>query len=149
MYPSILVLHSLLRYALLIAAIYAIYRAVAGWQKNLPYTSADNKASVFLIVFVHTQLLLGLLLYFGVSPWASVPFDMKDRLVRFWKVEHLSTMLIAIALFQVGRIVSKKAATDLLKHKKAAIFYIIAFVILMAGIPWPFMKTVGRNLFPF
>ena len=149
MYHWILVLHSLLRYALLFTAIYAIYRALVGWQKNLPYTSTDNKASVFLIIFVHTQLLLGLLLYFIVSPVASMPFDMKNAVIRFWKVEHLSMMLIAIALFQVGRIVSKKSATDLLKHKKAAIFYIIAFVILMAGIPWPFMKTVARPLLPF
>jgi hypothetical protein len=149
MYQPLLIIHSLLRYAVLFAALYAIYRAVVGWQKNLPYTSDDNKASVFLIIFVHTQLLLGLVLYFWLSPWASASFDMKDPVVRFWKVEHLSTMLIAIALFQFGRIVSKKSATDLLKHKKAAIFYIIAFVILMAGIPWPFMKTVGRNLLPF
>jgi hypothetical protein len=149
MYNILLILHSLLRYALVFTAIFAIYRAIVGWQGNKPFTSADNKASVFLVMFMHTQLLIGFLLYFVFSPFAELAIDMKNPVVRFWKVEHLAMMVIAVALFQVGRIVSKKAATDVEKHKKAAIFYLIGFVILMAGIPWPFMKTVARPWLPF
>ena len=148
MYDVLLILHSLLRYALVFTAVFAIYRAVSGWQTNQPFTSTDNKASVFLVMFMHTQLVIGFLLYFVFSPFAEIGIDMKNPVIRFWKVEHLALMVMAVALFQVGRIVSKKAATDLLKHKKAAIFYTIGFVILMAGIPWPFMK-VARPWLPF
>jgi hypothetical protein len=138
-----------MRYGLIIAAIYALYRAYSGWQKNTPYSSADNKASVFLIIFVHSQLLLGLLLYFQ-SPWTSAPMNvaMKIPELRYWKVEHFTMMIIVAALFQVGRSISKKAKTDLEKHKKAAIFYTIAFALMMISIPWPFMK-VARPWLPF
>jgi uncharacterized membrane protein len=148
MYEALKIVHSLLRYALVFAAIYAIYRAVSGLQNKTPYTSADNKASVFLIAFVHTQLVLGLLLYFVFSPWTSLPMNMKDSVIRFWKVEHIAVMVIAVVLFQLGRTFSKKATEDIQKHKKAAIFYGIAFVLMMASIPWPFMK-VARPWLPF
>lgn len=149
MYDIIKILHSLFRYALVITALYAIFRAISGWQGNKPFESADNKASVFLIIFVHSQLLLGLTLYF-LSPWTSAPMNvaMKIPELRFWKVEHISMMVIAGALFQLGRSLSKKAATDLAKHKKAAIFYTIAFVLMIVSIPWPFMK-VARPWLPF
>lgn len=150
MYDFLRILHSLIRYAFVFVAVYAIYRAITGWQGNKPYTSADNKASVFLIIFLHSQLLIGLLLYFVYSPLTSAPMKMAMKIpaLRFWKVEHIGMMLIAGILFQVGRIVSKKASTDLGKHKKAAIFYAIAFIILLAGIPWPF-SPVGRPWLPF
>ncbi len=149
MYDFLRITHSLLRYAVVFAALYAIYRAYTGWKQNKPYEAADNLASVLLIIFVHTQLLVGLLLYVQ-SPWTSAPMNvaMKIPELRFFKVEHISMMIVAIALFQVGRSVSKKASTDLLKHKKAAIFYTIAFVVMMVSIPWPFMK-VARPWLPF
>lgn len=149
MYEILKLAHSLFRYAVVFAALYAIYRAYSGWLGKKPFESTDNKASVFLIIFVHSQLLFGLVLYF-LSPWTSAPMNvaMKIPELRFFKVEHISMMVIAIALFQVGRSLSKKATEDLAKHKKAAIFYTIAFVIMMASIPWPFMK-VSRPWLPF
>lgn len=148
MYDILLILHSLLRYALVFAAVFAIYRAFTGWQNKQAYTSLDNKASVFLVMFMHTQLLIGFLLYFVFSPFADLPVDMKNAVLRFWKVEHIALMILAVVFFQVGRIVSKKATEDVIKHKKAFIFYTIGFVILMAGIPWPFSK-VARAFLPF
>lgn len=148
MYDILLILHSLLRYALVFAAVFAIYRAFTGWQNKLAYTALDNKASVFLVMFMHTQLVIGFLLYFVFSPFASMAMDMKNPIIRFWKVEHIALMILAVVFFQVGRIVSKKAKEDVMKHKKAFIFYTIGFVILMAGIPWPFSK-VARAFLPF
>jgi len=148
MYDILLILHSLLRYALVFAAVFAIYSAFTGWQGKQPFTALDNKASVFLVMFMHTQLLVGFLLYFVFSPFADMAMDMKNPVIRFWKVEHIALMVLAVVLFQVGRIVSKKATDDTIKHKKAFIFYTIGFVILMAGIPWPFSK-VARAFLPF
>ncbi|MBC7389819.1 MAG: cytochrome B [Opitutaceae bacterium] len=150
MYQILLIIHSILRYAFLFSALYAIYLAVSGWQGKLPYTAKDNKASVFLILFTHTQAVIGLLLYFVFSPYSATPMKeaMKDPVLRFWKVEHITIMLIAVAIIQTGRILSKKASTDLAKHKKAAIFYIIGLLLVLASIPWPFAQ-VARPWFRF
>ena len=150
MYPILLTLHSFLRYAFLVAALYAIYKAVYGWSNNSPFTASDNKAGVFLILFTHLQVVIGLVLYIFLSPFTSTPMKdaMHDPVMRFWKVEHIAGMLIAATLIQVGRIVSKKAPTDLQKHKKAAIFFIIGLVLVLASIPWPFSQA-ARPLFRF
>lgn len=69
---------------------------------------------------------------------------MKDATLRFWAVEHGFTMLIAIVLITLGRVLSKKAATSELKFKKGAIFYTIAFIlILWAGLIKPNMLGAG------
>lgn len=150
MYQILLIIHSILRYVFLFSAFYAIYLAVSGWQSKLPYTAKDNKASVFLILFTHTQLVIGLLLYFIYSPYTATPMKeaMKDPVLRFWKVEHITMMIIAAVIIQVGRILSKKSTTDLAKHKKAAIFYIIGLLLVLSSIPWPFSQ-VARPWFRF
>ncbi|MBC8110579.1 MAG: hypothetical protein H7Y04_05915, partial [Verrucomicrobia bacterium] len=99
---------------------------------------------------MHLQLLLGLILYFGLSPFGLKAFDlgmkvvMKTPTYRHWAVEHITTMIIAVAIAQIGRIVSKKAPSDLLKHKRAAIYYSIAVFLILLSIPYAF---VGERLF--
>ena len=90
------------------------------------------------------QLIIGLVLYvFG--PWGFKNIQnmgmgevMKNPYTRFFAMEHLVGMLIAIVVFHVGRSKSKKAIDDASKHKKAFIFYLIGLLIILASIPWPF-----------
>ena len=72
---------------------------------------------------------------------------MKNPVARFFAVEHITMMLIAIVLIHIGRARSKKALTDLAKHKAAFWFYLIALLLILAGIPWPFRH--GFETFPW
>ena len=142
-YTSVLLVHSILRYALLLFAVVAIYRAFSGWFGNKPFTTTDNKVGAFLIGTVHSQLLLGLVLYGFLSPYveiglANMKAAMKTPIVRYWTVEHIFIMIIAVVLFQLGRTLSKKATTDKAKHQRAAIFFTIALILVFMMIPWPF-----------
>jgi hypothetical protein len=93
---------------------------------------------------VHLQLLLGLLLYFGLSPITKAAFAdfgaaMKDTTLRLYAVEHFITMIAAVALIQVGRILSKKASDDASKFKKMAIYTTIALLLMLSRMPnWKF-----------
>jgi len=142
-YSTVLLIHSILRYVLLVFAIVAIYRAFSGWFGNKPFGAADNKIGAFLIGTVHTQLLLGLVLYGFLSPYVETGLSnmkaaMKAPLLRFWTVEHIAVMILAVVLFQLGRTLSKKATTDKAKHQRAAIFFTIALILVFMMIPWPF-----------
>jgi hypothetical protein len=61
---------------------------------------------------------------------------MKDDSLRFYAVEHISMMLIAVVLVHIGRAKSKKSKTDIEKFRIASIFFLAALVLILAGIPW-------------
>lgn len=111
-----------------------------GWLGNKPFTAADNKIGTALLGATHLQIVIGLILYF-VSPTVEVAMSdmgaaMKNADLRFWAVEHVTLMLVAAVLVTVGRVLSKKATVDIVKHKRAAIFFSIAFAVIMQAIPW-------------
>jgi len=130
----LLILHSLNRFILLALLLVVIVRSFMNWQNKAAFTATDNKFSLFLFISTHTQLLLGLILYF-VSP--IVIFSsaaMKDKVGRYWLVEHLTGMLIAIILISIARISSKKLLDDTAKHKRLFIFNVIALVVIVTMI---------------
>lgn len=69
---------------------------------------------------------------------------MKDAILRFWMVEHLSMMIIGIALITVGRVRLKKLDDDKARHKNVLIFFGIGLLLILSRIPWPFME-IGPN----
>jgi uncharacterized membrane protein YphA (DoxX/SURF4 family) len=69
---------------------------------------------------------------------------MKNASLRFFAIEHMVGMLIAIILVHVGYGFSKKDIPDAMKHKRAILFYGLALLIILVFIPWPF-RTVGAG----
>lgn len=63
----LVVLHSLNRFVLLALLLVVLYKSLTGWLNKSAYTNADDKLSLALFISTHTQLLLGIILYF-VSP---------------------------------------------------------------------------------
>ncbi|MBC6698294.1 hypothetical protein [Hymenobacter sp. BT190] len=142
MYQIVLLLHSWSRWLVLIFGLIAIFRAFGGWQGRKPFAGADNGMGAAFVGSMHLQLLLGLILYFGLSPFGMKAFEtaggavMKDPTGRFWAVEHLVGMLLAVVAAQVGRTLSKKATDPVLKHKKAFIWFTVALLLVLLMIPW-------------
>ena len=131
MYSLLLHLHSLLRFFILIALLIVIVKAVMGMTNKTPFGKWDNKFSLYLLIFTHLQLIIGVILYF-ISP--QVWFDgstMSDKVARYWAVEHVVGMLIAVILITVARITSKRFANDHEKHKRLFIFNLIALAIVV------------------
>ncbi|MBK8968570.1 MAG: hypothetical protein IPM36_18260 [Lewinellaceae bacterium] len=129
-------LHSYNRYLVLAAMVFVLIRAYNGWLNRKPFEKADNTASVVLLGLAHLQALIGLIQYAFTSTWTQTAFAnfgaaMKDPMMRYFAVEHITAMLIAVAFIQVGRSLSKKATDDVSKHRKLAIYTSIALVIIV------------------
>jgi hypothetical protein len=153
MYSSALWLHSLLRWAVLLTGAVAWFRAVGGGTARRPWTAKDELWGFLFTISLDIQLLVGLVLYFVLSPFTKIAFQdfsgaMANSSLRFWAVEHLIGMIIAIALAHVGRVKIRKAANDARRHRLATIYFGLALVAICASIPWPGM-LVGRPLFRF
>ena len=146
----VLVLHSLLRWAILLTGIWTVFNALTGVLTKRKFSGKDDKSNLFFMIFCDIQLLLGLALYFGNS-WFDKLKDMgntmKDPIGRFFTVEHGFMMLLAWILVHVGRASVKKADTDAKKYKRMLIFFGLAIVLIIAAIPWPFRHAIERPLF--
>ncbi len=153
MYQGILHTHNLLRWVVLIFAFVTIYRYVSGLTGKKTFTAADNRWGALYVGSLHLQLIIGLVLYFFLSPITKVAMSdmgrsMKDAVLRFWGVEHIAMMILAVVIAQVGRIMSKKRQTDELKFKIGAVYFIISLLLILMSIPWPFREQIGRAWFP-
>lgn len=152
MYATLLVIHSLLRWIVLVAAVIALIRAFGGWTSGRPWTPVDERVGKQFLLFFDIQLLVGVLLYAVFSPLTQVAFSdfgaaMGNSVLRFWAVEHLIGMLIAVALAHVGRVRARRLADSTSRHRTTAIFFGLSMVVMLVSIPWPFMSA-GRPLFP-
>jgi uncharacterized membrane protein len=134
MYTGLLHTHSLLRYFILIALVVVIVKGLIGLINKQPYGKWDNKLGLYLFIFTHMQLLVGIILYF-VSPFVKFgPETMSDKVTRYWTVEHIVSMLVAVVLITLARTTSKKMANDADKHKRMVIFNFVALVVILAMI---------------
>jgi hypothetical protein len=150
MYTFVLVLHSWIRWVALVAGIAATLTSFGDRSTSLSQGRADMWGLVFMAV-LDLQMLLGLLLYFVLSPFTAEAFKdfgaaMKDAGLRFFAVEHLTLMLTAVVLVHVGRVLARKAKTPDVKRMRMGICFGLATVLMILGIPWPGMAS-GRALF--
>jgi len=152
LYEPLLGIHNILRWLVVLGALLAFGGALLGLARKSSWGGGDDRAGLFFTSMMDLQLLVGLLLYFLVSPivfTASQDFgaSMGQSALRFFAVEHLALMLVAVVTAHIGRAASKKALESRLRFKRAAIWYGITIVLVLVSIPWPF--TMGRPLLPF
>jgi hypothetical protein len=154
MYEGLLHLHNLLRWVILILLLVAIYKSYTGMTSSRAYDNGDKKVGLFLMIAAHTMLLIGLYQWIA-GPWGLKNIQsqgmgavMKNSAYRFWAVEHITGMLIAIILITIGRGVGKKNLADRVKFRKSFWYFVIALVIILLTVPWPFREGIGRPLVP-
>jgi hypothetical protein len=143
LYAILLPIHSILRWVILAAGLYAILRAFVGWLGKKDWTRADHRAGAWFTIALDMQLLVGLLLYFVASPLVTGALRnfggaMQNPTARFFAVEHVFLMVLALGIAHGGRTLSRRASASLAKHRWAALFFTLALVVILLAIPWPF-----------
>jgi len=152
MTATVIALHSLLRWVVLLTGLAAAGRGIAGWSGRT-WTPADSRAGLFFVAALDLQLVIGLVLYLFLSPTVRVgSIDigaaMRDSTLRFFLVEHAFGMLAAVTLAHLGRIRIRKSADDRRRQRSAAVFFGLALLLVALSIPWPGMPA-GRPLWPW
>jgi hypothetical protein len=141
LYAATLLIHSYLRWLVILAGLVAVARAMSGASRRAPWTPADDKAGFWFATAVDAQVVLGILLYAFLSPFTHQAFGdlgaaMKNSMLRFWAVEHITGMIVGVALVHIGRVRTRRT-DSLRRHKVAAIFFGLALVAILASVPWP------------
>lgn len=146
-------LHSILRWLIVLAAIFTIIRAATGLSFKRGWMALDNRASLWYTILLDLQMLVGIILYFFLSPVTKIALQnfsgaMGDAVTRFFAVEHWVIMLIAIVIAHIGRSMARKASDAAVKHRRTLIWTVISILLVLAAVPWPFLAPgAGRGWF--
>ena len=134
-------IHSYWAYLAILILLIAVVNAVIGLTQKKEFKDKDLRISLFTLIVMHIQLLIGLGWYF-MSPWYKAMKEvgmgetMKDAALRLQAVEHPLMMILAIVLITMGWSKHKKKTTDNGKFKTIAIFYGIGLLFVLSRIPW-------------
>ena len=140
-------LHSILRWFVLLLLLVAIFNSLVAGSR--PFIRSDARTGSILVIFADIMLLIGLALwYWGPRGYRQIhdlglSAVMKDKVhpdYRFFAVEHISMMIVAIILLHIGKAQGKKAISDKAKHRRTLVFYLLALLIILVSIPWPFRE---------
>lgn len=145
LYALLLKSHSGWRYVVMLTLVIAILSSFAGWFGRKDFSSGNKKINLFALIAAHLQFVFGLVLYF-FSPFVKandMAVAMKDDSLRYWTVEHITAMLIAVALVTIGHSKSKRLSDSVAKHKTVAIFYTLAFAIIIITIVLSGRPVIG------
>lgn len=151
MYTIVLAIHSLTRWLVLASLVFAIFRAYRGWLTNATFAGFDNKVRHVTATIAHVQLVLGLWLYF-ISPLTTYFLNhysdaVHNRELRFFGMEHITMMLLAITIITIGSVATKRKTGHRRKYRTMAVWYTIALLIIISSVPWSFSPVVSRPNF--
>ncbi len=150
MYTTVLTIHSWLRWVALILAVCATINAYLDRSESLGRLPGKWWDTLFMLA-LDLQVLLGLALYFGLSPFTIEGMNdlgtaMRDPALRYWTVEHILAMVGAVVLVRVGRVMAMTATSTAARRRRRLISFALCTAVMVAGIPWPGL-TNGRPLF--
>ncbi|MBA2745763.1 MAG: hypothetical protein H0U44_06015, partial [Flavisolibacter sp.] len=145
LYNALLHIHSVGRWVVLLLLIFAIFNSLIAGRR--PYIRTDNRLGLFNTIAADIMLVVGIVLYFvGTMGYQLIEKNggmsvvVKDPTLRFYVLEHIIGMVIAVVLIHIGKAQGRKSISDKSKHTRTIIFYLLALLIILASIPWPFRE---------
>lgn len=140
MYEIVLALHNVLRWLVVAAAIWALYRGYRGWLSSGEWSARDRLSGLLFTIAIDVQLLVGLFLA-ALSPVVRAALrDMgtigSSEMVRFFVTEHIPVMIAAWLIVHLAAVFARRADSDLSRHKRAALGYSLAVGLVLVATPW-------------
>lgn len=148
MFGVFLILHSCLRWLVLLSLLGMLLRAYIAWIKHWEFSRSDHILRLVTVSIAHLQLSLGIGLYV-LSPIVRYFFQhFKTALhitqIRFFGMEHITMMLLAMTCISIGSIRAKRAQHSQTKFKRIAFWYTLALLMIFTSIPWEFSPFTSR-----
>lgn len=135
-------IHSYWAYLVLVVLVLATFNALIKFFGNKEFDAKDFRISLFALITMHIQLLIGIILFFTkdyfstISEVGGMGEVMKNAALRNVIVEHPTTMILAVVLLTIGYSKHKKKLVSKPKFKMLAMFYTLSLLLVLAKIPW-------------
>jgi hypothetical protein len=153
MYTYLLLLHSWWRWAVVLSLLFTLAYLWSGMRRGKPFDSFHSRLQQTTTRIVNIQFLLGLALYVS-SPLTrhfltNFSTALHERELRFFGLEHIVVMLVAVTLVNIGSERAKRATVDREKFRQCFYKFLIAFLLILSSIPWTFSPFTARPSFRF
>jgi hypothetical protein len=154
MYGTLLQIHSIVRWLVLLGIVIPLVRTYAALLRPRSFSKSDRIGISLGTMASHTQLLAGIALYIS-SPfvslfWSEPAAGAANMQLLFFSLIHITGMIASVVLMSVGSSLAKRAVDDRRKFRSIAIYWTIAIVVILLLIPWPFSPLAQRPLWrPF
>lgn len=152
MYHYLLILHSYFRWLVLFALLFQIVWIFINHRKNKVFSSKDYQILIGLTIIYDIQFFIGWVLYLN-SPlvtafWNDISIGIKTREVRFFGLEHMTMMTLAVMMINiVSLLVKKKVGSNGFTYLWKR--YIWISLMILASIPWSFSPFTNRPNFRY
>ncbi|WP_240432977.1 hypothetical protein [Taibaiella koreensis] len=148
MYQTLIFYHSIVRWLVLAALLYGVFRAGTGYVSGRPFTRTDNAVRHWTATIAHVQLLIGMLLYWR-SPvihyfWKHFDTAREDNDTMFFGTIHVLMMLTAIVIVTIGSALAKRRTEARAQFRTMLIWFSLALLLILLAIPWPFSPLAHR-----
>jgi hypothetical protein len=156
-YDLLLVVHSFTRWCVLVSSAgttgYALWALRAHPAARLDTSGArsarDHLVGRVFVICVDVQVLLGMSLYFGVSPLARAARSVwaergllalcQARELRFFGLIHPALALSAAWVAHVGWVAVRRAQTPEQRQRALALGAGLGLLLFLLAVPWPFL----------
>lgn len=133
-------IHQIVAIALLLVLVISVVKFFLGYSKKGAFTAGANKLSLMTLIFMHTQVLLGLGVYFSSAPYQALKADFSHAMstteIREMAIEHPLVGILAAVLITMGRSRAKKRTEDSSKYAQHLLFFGLGFLLILSRIPW-------------
>jgi heme A synthase len=150
MYSLLLAIHNVIRWFALILGIAAAVLVWVGWLRKREWRTSDQKIGSYFGIAVDIQFLLGLVLYFFLSPLTQTAMHdfgtaMSVSNLRFFALVHPFYMILALVCAHLGSILPRRTEDSSIKYRRAAIWFTLAVLFILLGMPWnrPLLPGLG------
>lgn len=140
LFRVLLITHNIVRWLVILAALYVLARAFLGWVGKRTWGKADDQAGLIFSIVFDVQVLVGLIIAI-LSPnvrvaLANLGNAMQVPELRLIVLEHIPFMIVAVAIIHFVRARVDKVDSAVAKHRLAAIGYTLAMALTVFAIPW-------------
>ena len=134
-------IHSYFAYLVITLLVISTIRFLVRYLLSKDYTPTDFRLALITFIVSHTQLLIGLFLYFisdKFSLWYELSLNeiITSPINRLYLIEHPIVNIIAIVFITRGYSHHKKRRVSNSKFKAIGFNYLLGLVLLLSRIPW-------------
>lgn len=138
MYLTVLTLHSWNRWLALAIGAAATINAFRQTPAVVDGRPRGSRWDTFFMAVVDLQVLLGLVLYFGLSPYSTQAMNdlsgaMRSAALRFWGLEHEVLALGTVVGVRLGRILMVTGKSDDARRRRRLVCFAVAVLLMVAA----------------